>query len=70
MSSKVQTHFLSRSGEDPAESKGNTVRKDELLVEIEEALKGLQFGEIKLVVRDGRIVQIERIMRKRLAIGK
>jgi len=32
-----------------------------------EALRGLQFGSVTLIVQDGRIVQVERIEKKRLA---
>lgn len=32
---------------------------------VQEALRGLQFGEITITVRNGAVVQIERIARKR-----
>ena len=34
------------------------------------ALKGLQFGEITITVREGRVVQIERIARSKLLVPK
>lgn len=39
--------------------------QDTVIQEIFGALQGLQFGEVTITVRDGRIVQIERIARKR-----
>ena len=41
-----------------------------VLAEIEQALKGLQFGEITITVRDGRVIQIDRVSRKRQIISK
>jgi hypothetical protein len=35
------------------------------LVQIEEALRGLQFGQVTIVVQDGVVVQVERTDRKR-----
>jgi hypothetical protein len=34
---------------------------------IDQALRGLQFGEVKLIVQDGVVVQVERVERKRPA---
>lgn len=34
---------------------------------IQEALQGLRFGQVLLVVHDGAIVQVERTERKRIA---
>lgn len=33
---------------------------------IREALKGLEYGEISIIVQDGVVIQIERLERKRL----
>jgi hypothetical protein len=33
---------------------------------IAEALKGVQFGQITLIVQDGQVIQIDRMERKRL----
>ena len=41
-----------------------------VLAEIEQALKRLQFGEITITVRDGRVIQIDRVSRKRQIISK
>lgn len=38
--------------------------------EILQALKGLQFGEITITVREGRVVQIERVIRERQMLPK
>jgi|GEM_PF-2682371 len=43
----------------------NVLRRD-----IAIALKGLQFGEITITVRAGRVVQIERIARSKLLVPK
>jgi len=36
------------------------------LAHIEKALRGLRFGEVRVIVQDGVVVQIERTERKRL----
>jgi hypothetical protein len=36
------------------------------LREIEEALRGLQFGQVTIVVQDGLVVQVERLEKRRL----
>jgi hypothetical protein len=38
---------------------------DEALAHVHEALAGLQFGEVLIVLQDGVIVQVERTERKR-----
>ena len=37
------------------------------LRQIEDALRGLQFGQITVIVQDGVVVQVERTERRRLA---
>ena len=44
--------------------------RDVVIKEIFQALQGLQFGEVTITVREGRIVQIERIARKRQFLPK
>jgi hypothetical protein len=39
---------------------------DEALTYIREALRGLEYGEISVIVQDGLVIQIERTERKRL----
>ena len=39
---------------------------DEALAHIREALRGLEYGEISIIVQDGVVIQIERTERKRL----
>lgn len=55
---------------DPAKSAqdcGAARREGELtLAHIREALQGLEYGEISIVVQDGVVIQIERLERKRL----
>jgi hypothetical protein len=42
-------------------------RHDAVLEQILEALQGLRFGSVLLIVQDGLVVQIERTEKKRLA---
>ena len=46
----------------------DAVRRDGELTftHIREALKGLEYGEISIIVQDGVVIQIERLERKRL----
>lgn len=37
-----------------------------VLTQIEEALRGLRFGQVTITVQDGVVVQIDRLERKRL----
>jgi hypothetical protein len=53
-----------------AESHLNTQDNDDLRIELEQALEGIEYGEIKIIVRDGRIVQIEKTTRNRPAANK
>jgi hypothetical protein len=39
------------------------------LQQIEEALRGLQFGHVTVVVQDGVVVQVERTEKRRLRRG-
>ena len=39
---------------------------DEALASIRDALRGLEYGEISVIVQDGVVIQIERTERKRL----
>jgi hypothetical protein len=40
------------------------------LEHIRQALSGLQFGEVSIIVQDGVVVQVERIERKRFRRGE
>lgn len=40
------------------------------LLHIRQALVGLQFGEVSVVVQDGVVVQVERVERKRFRRGE
>lgn len=46
-------------GSDPAEDNALPLQP-ELLRELREALKSIQFGTIELVLHEGRVVQLER----------
>ena len=50
---------------DTVEMPVDAPHKDDLRIDIEEALEGIEYGEIKIIVRDSRIVQIERTTRNR-----
>ena len=46
-------------------------RQIELAIEhIRQALAGLQFGQVSVIVQDGVVVQVERIERKRFRRGE
>ena len=36
---------------------------------IAEALRGLQFGEVRIIIQDGVVVQIDRLEKRRLSRG-
>jgi hypothetical protein len=40
------------------------------LRQIEDALRGLQFGQVTITVQDGGVVQVERTERRRFQRGK
>ncbi len=40
---------------------------DEVLVSIRDALRGLRFGNVNVIVQDGVIVQIDRTEKRRLS---
>ena len=56
--------------EEPTSSDSHPDLRDAVIKEIFQALQGLQFGEVTITVREGRIVQIERIARKRQFLPK
>ena len=39
---------------------------EQTLAQVQDALRGLQYGEISIFVQDGVVIQIERLERKRL----
>ena len=55
----------------PAAEVSNVARRssgelDEALAHVRDALRGLQYGEISVIVQDGVVIQIERTERRRL----
>lgn len=54
---------------EPASNDQHTEKAAAPLQAIAEALRGLQFGSVTIVVQDGVIVQIERIEKRRLVRG-
>ena len=43
-----------------------TARFEQAMDEVRDALRGLRYGEVSIVVQDGVVVQIERTERRRL----
>ena len=56
--------------ETPPSSTRDPQQLDQALEHVRQALLGLQFGEVSIIVRDGVIVQIERIERRRFRRGE
>jgi len=56
--------------ETPPSSTRDPQQLDQALEHVRQALVGLQFGEVSIIVRDGVIVQIERIERRRFRRGE
>jgi hypothetical protein len=56
-----ETTALRPAQDEPANDESPAVRT------VIDALRGLQFGSVTLVVQDGVIVQVERLEKKRLA---
>ena len=54
----------------PTGGKSDSRPDEKLLDEILLALKGLQFGEVLITVRDGRVVQIDRVARNRQILSR
>lgn len=46
------------------------IRREQELQQIRDALKGLRFGAITVVVQDGVVVQIDRTEKRRLRAAK
>ena len=44
-------------------------RRDAELLEIQQALRGLRYGAVNIIVQDGVIVQIDRTEKRRLRNG-
>jgi hypothetical protein len=43
-----------------------TARIEQAIEEVRDALRGLRYGEVSIVIQDGVVVQIERTERRRL----
>jgi hypothetical protein len=56
----------SRRGTERSPARDPAAEMEQTLAHIREALRGLEFGEISIVVQDGVAIQIERTERKRL----
>jgi hypothetical protein len=55
-----------RPGDAPRFSRGAQRSGDQVLDRVREALKGLRYGAVTVIVQDGVIVQVERTDRVRL----
>jgi hypothetical protein len=50
-------------------AEGTKTVHDQSWREIQEALRGLQYGSVTVIVQDGHIVQVERLEKRRLVRG-
>lgn len=59
--------FQEPAGETSSEvSRRSPADVEQTLIHVREALRGLQYGEISIVVQDGVVLQIERTERTRI----
>lgn len=54
----------------PLSSTRDPRQLDQAIEHIRQALVGLQFGQVSVIVQDGVVVQVERIERKRFRRGE
>jgi hypothetical protein len=54
------------SSKDEEETDGLTLDRDHELEQIRKAVKGIRFGEVRVIIQDGLIVQIERVEKQRI----
>jgi hypothetical protein len=54
------------SSRDDEETDGLTLDRDNELEQIRKAVKGIRFGEVRVIIQDGLIVQIERVEKQRI----
>ncbi len=59
----------SSSGANPADSRRDALFED-AIDQIRQALRGLRFGEVSVIVQDGVVIQLERRERKRLRVAQ
>ena len=64
MSEPISTETHETTTRDPRHSIDNA------LEHVRQALVGLRFGEVSVIVQDGVVVQVERIERKRFRRGE
>ena len=58
------------SNDSPLATSRDPRQLEPTLEHIRQALAGLQFGEVSIIVQDGVVVQVERIERKRFRRGE
>ena len=52
--------------QDDGRAEGSTLARDFGLDQVRMAVKGIRYGEVRVVIQDGVIVQIERLEKQRL----
>ena len=57
---------MRKTGDDLSERAERTSQLDGILKQIEDALRGMQFGQLTVIVHDGMVTQMERTERTRL----
>ncbi len=57
-------------GEQSGDKPNKEVQSEEELQQIRQALKGLRFGQVTIVMHDGAMVQIERTEKRRIRYTK
>jgi hypothetical protein len=64
-------HVMQRGTVTAAKSllEGSNASNEQPWREIQEALQGLQYGSVTVVVQDGLVVQVERLEKRRLVRG-
>lgn len=64
------THLPPSTNEEGRAASSELSPHESLLREVVRALQGLQFGEVTITIRDGRVVQIDRVTRNRQILPK
>jgi hypothetical protein len=65
-SGKVTMSIRTLSARDDSHADDSSSGRDLELDQVRKAVKGIRFGEVRLIIQDGLIVQIERVEKQRL----
>ena len=68
MAHKAQKKVEGTEGKAPA--RGREADLEQALEQIRQALTGLSYGQVTVIVQDGLVIQIERMERRRLRRGE